>query len=117
MAEPVMIAVDSSQVAYVAGLAGPGLITTDGSANTNTGTAPFIAAFDTMQVNGSKLKWPSTIEKAAKRIDITIDRAQRYAICPTEGCGAIYLIPLDGSASEYEAFKCTRFIQVPVEVP
>ncbi|MGA7155460.1 MAG: choice-of-anchor D domain-containing protein [Acidobacteriaceae bacterium] len=53
--EPVMIAVDASQTAYIAGLASPGLVTTDGSADTAGGTAPFIAAFDTTKTGTASL--------------------------------------------------------------
>lgn len=53
--EPVMIAVDSSQVAYIAGLSSPGLISTDGSADNAGGNAPFIAAFDTTKSGAASL--------------------------------------------------------------
>jgi hypothetical protein len=53
--EPVMIAVDSSQIAYIAGLAGSGLITTDGSADNAGGNVPFIAAFDTTKSGTASL--------------------------------------------------------------
>jgi hypothetical protein len=56
VAEPVMIAIDSSQIAYIAGLADPGLITTDGSTNIDSGsTVPFIAAFDTTKSGTTSL--------------------------------------------------------------
>jgi Abnormal spindle-like microcephaly-assoc'd, ASPM-SPD-2-Hydin/Beta-propeller repeat len=53
--QPVMIAIDSSQIAYIAGLSSPGLITTDGSADNGGGTAPFIAAFDTTKSGSASL--------------------------------------------------------------
>ncbi len=53
--EPVMIAIDSSQNAYIAGLANPGLITTDGSADTSGYLVPFIAAFDTTKSGTTSL--------------------------------------------------------------
>jgi hypothetical protein len=53
--EPVMIALDSSQNAYIAGLANPGLITTDGSADTSGYFVPFIAAFDTTKSGTTSL--------------------------------------------------------------
>jgi hypothetical protein len=53
-AQPVMIAIDSSQIAYVAGVASPGLITTDGS-TTTAYTSPFISAFDTTKSGATSL--------------------------------------------------------------
>jgi hypothetical protein len=71
----------------------------------------FLAAFNNMQMD-SKLKWPSTIEKATKRVGINPDRAQKHAICPAKWCGAMY--PLDKAI---EIKRCTRFIEVPIEQP
>jgi Abnormal spindle-like microcephaly-assoc'd, ASPM-SPD-2-Hydin/Beta-propeller repeat len=51
--QPFMIAIDSSQVAYIAGTASYGLITTDGSAGGSS--SPFIAAFDTTKSGTASL--------------------------------------------------------------
>jgi hypothetical protein len=82
VAEPVMIAVDSSQVAYVAGLASPGLITTDGSANTNTGTAPFIAAFDTTKSGGASLVYSQYL---------SLNQTYPVVALAADGSGNVYL--------------------------
>ena len=64
VAAPVMVGVDSHQIAYVAGVAGPGLFTTDGSScspcagygGAIAGTeAAFVAAFDTTKSNAASL--------------------------------------------------------------